>query len=115
MNQAYSLSLRSSCISRQVGAVIIGKNGYVIGAGWNDVGEGQIGCGYRQVADIRNIANDILATNPSSEESFRRYISKERKLEDSFCFKDEYSLYELRKKFSEFMRESDMPPFSGTV
>jgi dCMP deaminase len=53
MNQAYSLSLRSSCISRQVGAVIIGKNGYVVGAGWNDAGEGQIGCGYRSVIDIK--------------------------------------------------------------
>lgn len=105
MNQAYSLSLRSGCISRQVGAVIIGKNGYVIGAGWNDVGEGQIGCGFRQVTDIKSLTNDILATNPSSDESFRRYISKERKLEDSFCFKDEYSLYELRKKLSKFMRE----------
>lgn len=105
MNQAYSLSLRSSCISRQVGAVIINKNGYVVGAGWNDAGEGQIGCGYRRVIDIKNLSDEILPTNPISEKSFRRYLIKERKGDDCICFKDEYSLYVLRKKFKTFMKK----------
>ncbi len=105
MDQAYSLSLRSSCISRQVGAVIIGKDGYVVGAGWNDAGEGQIGCGYRQIGDIKNLPNSVLVTNPEKEDSFRRYLASQRYPEDSFCFKDEYSYYVLRKKLKDFMKE----------
>lgn len=72
MNQAYSMALKSSCISRQVGAIIVGKNGYVIGAGWNDAGEGQIGCGYRQIIDLRKLGNEVLVTNPKK----RRVVSK---------------------------------------
>jgi|Deesub1362A_J573_1020465.scaffolds.fasta_scaffold00319_8 deoxycytidylate deaminase len=105
MNQAYSLSLRSSCISRQVGAVIIGKNGYVIGAGWNDAGKGQVGCGYRQVIDIKNLPNEILPTNPITEDSFRRYLTRTKGKNELFCYKDEYSLYILRTKFKSFMRQ----------
>lgn len=105
MNQAYSLSLRSSCISRQVGAVIIGKNGYVVGAGWNDAGEGQIGCGYRQVIDIKNLSNEVIPTNPITEESFRRFLTITKDNNESFCFKDEYSRYVLRKKFKSFMKK----------
>jgi len=98
MNQAYSLSLKSSCISHQVGAVIIGKNGYVVGAGWNDVGEGQIGCGYRQLIDIKNLSNDVLPIDPLEEQSFRKSLLESGYGDDeSFCYKDEYSSYKLNK------------------
>lgn len=99
MSQAYSLSLMSSCISRQVGAVIIGKNGYVVGAGWNDVGQGQIGCGYRQVQDTKDISENILITNPESEKDFRKDLQLTSKPEDSFCYKDEYSRYVMKGKY----------------
>lgn len=105
MNQAYSLSLRSSCLSRQVGAVIIGKNGYVVGAGWNDVGEGQIGCGYRHAIDIKNISDDILPTNPETEKSFRELIKNKKVPNECICFKDEYSIYILNKKFKYFRQK----------
>ncbi len=55
MHLAYSLSIRSNCVSRQVGAVITNKEGYIIGAGWNDVGEGQISCGLKTSDDYKNI------------------------------------------------------------
>lgn len=105
MDRAYSLSLLSSCISRQVGAVIVDKDRYVVGAGWNDVGEGQIGCGYRQRVDVKNLDEDVLVTNPVAEKSFRRYLSMKGIAVHSFCFKDEYSRYTLTKKFKKFMRK----------
>ena len=37
MYAAYSASLKSACLSRQVGAAIINKEGNVISLGWNDV------------------------------------------------------------------------------
>lgn len=105
MNEAYALSLKSSCISRQVGAVILGKNGYVVGAGWNDAGEGQVGCGYRQIQDIKNISNEMLVTNPPTEKVFRRVLQKDKEQHEPFCFKDEYSKFMLTKKISKFMKE----------
>jgi deoxycytidylate deaminase len=106
MNQAYSLSLKSSCISHQVGAVIIGKDGYVVGAGWNDVGEGQIGCGYRQLIDIKSLANDVLPIDPLEEQGFRKsLLSSDYRNDDSFCYKDEYSSYKVKAKIESFMKE----------
>ena len=55
MQHAYTLAVRSNCISKQVGAVITNKDGYIIGAGWNDVGEGQISCGLKTARDYREI------------------------------------------------------------
>lgn len=52
MNMAYTMSVKSNCISRQVGAVIVGPKGYVVGAGWNDQGEGKISCGLRAIRDL---------------------------------------------------------------
>jgi deoxycytidylate deaminase len=37
MQEAYSVSNRSGCMSRQVGAAIVDKNGGSISVGWNDV------------------------------------------------------------------------------
>ena len=52
MNMAYTMAMKSNCMSRQVGAVIEGKYGYLVGAGWNDVGVGQISCGKRNIKDL---------------------------------------------------------------
>lgn len=52
MNMAYAMAVKSNCISRQVGAVIVGPKGYVVGAGWNDVAEGKISCGLRAIRDL---------------------------------------------------------------
>lgn len=37
MGCAHSAAMRSACLSRQVGAAVIAKNGEVAGIGWNDV------------------------------------------------------------------------------
>lgn len=99
MNQAYSLSLKSSCISRQVGAVIIGANGYVVGAGWNDAGEGQVGCGYRHGTEFKNLDNNVLVSNPNNEPDFREKITSNN-LNYPFCYKDNYSSFVNSKKIS---------------
>jgi deoxycytidylate deaminase len=104
MNQAYSLSLKSSCISRQVGAVIVNKHGYVVGAGWNDPGEGQIGCGYRNVGDLARLPNDILITNPIGKDQFREDLIRRKDYDYCFCYKDEYSKYDIYKSIIELMR-----------
>jgi dCMP deaminase len=52
MNLAYTMAMKSNCISRQAGAAIEGEKGYLVGAGWNDVGEGQISCGLRNIRDL---------------------------------------------------------------
>ena len=53
MNMANIMAVKSNCISRQVGAVIIGPKGYMVGSGWNDVGEAKISCGLREIRDLR--------------------------------------------------------------
>lgn len=45
MHLAHSAALRSTCMSRQVGAVITKGLGHVLAVGWNDTGMGQLGCG----------------------------------------------------------------------
>jgi deoxycytidylate deaminase len=37
MYMAYTASLNSACLSRQVGAAVTDQNGYLLGIGWNDV------------------------------------------------------------------------------
>ncbi len=44
MNNAYSISLKSSCLQRQVGAVIVTKEGYLIASGYNNVPKGEFPC-----------------------------------------------------------------------
>ncbi len=82
MHMAYTVSARSNCVSRQAGAVVTNKDGYVIGVGWNDVGEGQISCGLKTAQDYKNIA----------------YLSGDKldvaDLQDSdyICFKDRFKV-----------------------
>lgn len=99
MNLAYSLSLRSSCISRQVGAVITDKDGYVLGQGWNDVGHGQIGCGLLCKSDYTNedsyFCSDIYNTYINKESLSECGIKDE---EDAICFKDLLSQSKISKK-----------------
>jgi deoxycytidylate deaminase len=74
MHQAYSLSLKSNCISRQVGAIIIGHDGYIVGAGWNDVGSGQIPCGLRRVRDLNCTENQFPIAPKNEEQKFVSFI-----------------------------------------
>ncbi len=100
MHQAYSMSVKSICISRQVGAVVIGPNGYIVGAGWNDVSSGQIGCGYRRISDIKRMTNDVFhVCLGSEEEAFRDFIvGMGEKETHSFCYKDVYAAFKASVK-----------------
>ena len=42
----------SGCLSRQVGATAVGKDGYMLGAGWNDPPEGQVPCSLRSCEEL---------------------------------------------------------------
>jgi deoxycytidylate deaminase len=107
MHMAYSMSVRSTCISRQVGAVIEGANGYVVGAGWNDVGYGQIGCGYRHFEDVKALNNEDLVLHPEAEANFRRWLMRgNNDNTEAFCFKDKYSEYTIRKKLKKIERNA---------
>jgi deoxycytidylate deaminase len=95
MHLAYSLSLRSTCISRQVGAVITDQVGYILGLGWNDVGSGQIGCGLKNKTEFL----DLLTTLPKRiSETVNTETLEQYKDEDSVCFKDVVSVSEIKNR-----------------
>lgn len=103
MNLAYSLSLRSTCLSRQVGAVITNPEGFIIAAGWNAVGSGQLGCSLVSIEDYKKFSDDGY-----SLANWREHISNFTKAglfdelnlkeSDYFCFKDMESAFFLRNK-----------------
>ena len=57
MEVAYTARLNSSCVSRQVGAVITNKAHSIRSIGWNEVPYGQMPCGLRNMSDI--VKNDF--------------------------------------------------------
>jgi dCMP deaminase len=101
MNMAYTMAVKSNCISREVGAVIVGPKGYVVGAGWNDVGQGKISCGLRAFRDLRaqEFKPLVEAIKKRDEESTEDIIGRltgiyEKHIYETpeqfcFCFKDE--------------------------
>ena len=99
MQEAYSMSLKSNCISRQVGAIVVGQRGCIVGAGWNDVGAGQTPCSYRRISDIDiEYAFPIAVRGEEAEfstfvkDAFRSYEKH------CYCFKDEYSKFKTRER-----------------
>lgn len=54
MEVAYTARLNSSCVSRQVGAVITNAAHSIRSIGWNEVPYGQMPCGLRSISDIVN-------------------------------------------------------------
>lgn len=126
MNLAYTISMRSNCISRQVGAVIVGDDGYIIGAGWNDVGEGQISCGLKEIKDIdQGLYKDevkVLCNKKGIEECESKVKNSMFDEYDgtnynyfSFCFKDEMAKTLIGSKrtkkemIKEILNELDIP------
>jgi dCMP deaminase len=95
MQAAYSMSLRSRCISRKVGAIIVGENGYIIGGGWNDVSGGQIGCGGRTINDVNKFGNVYMPLEVKDVNIFKEFLIT--KYQDhpnfSFCYRSEYELF----------------------
>lgn len=100
MNLAYTLSLRSTCISRKVGAVITDKDDFILGLGWNDVAHSQIGCGLRLKQDLVKYGNEIYSMNLFRNEINEGDLSH-LKDNDTFCFKDVLSQSKIKTKLSE--------------
>ena len=96
MHLAYSNSLKSNCISRKVGAIILGPKGYIFGAGWNDVGEGQIGCGLRTKNDYLNIESIPQVTSEKDKEKFHELVKSNPG--EYICYKDVMSKLQIEKK-----------------
>ncbi|OHD56046.1 MAG: hypothetical protein A2Y33_11375 [Spirochaetes bacterium GWF1_51_8] len=97
MHLAYSLSLRSTCISRQVGAVITDLEDRILSLGWNEVPEGQIGCGLKVKKDYTDKENPLFEM-----EIWDNVITAEDLAvwddEDSICVKDILSRIEIKTK-----------------
>ncbi len=117
MNMAFTMAMKSNCISRKVGAVIEGGKGYLVGAGWNDVGEGQLSCGLRYIKDLRlpEYANCIEAmkkkrekSDISDEEIVKNLIEKYGNENCCFCLKNDLSKAELISKLDKIVNDTEI-------
>ena len=116
MNEAYTIAVKSNCISRQVGAVVIGPKGYIVGAGWNDVGRGLISCGLRAIADLEGdwCPSLVAAINPGGQspeqlvsavaQEYAPGLPEDQAKQCWFCFKDVMANRSQRPKLLESLR-----------
>jgi deoxycytidylate deaminase len=111
MNLAYTLSLRSTCISRNVGAIITNPDGFIIGAGWNDVGTGQIGCASRCIKDLNTISGEDSILSVWKEE-YGKFVNndllKGYKENQYFCFKDLESQLKIYEKIDKLFKDFNL-------
>lgn len=98
MNLAYSISLRSTCISRKVGAVITDKKGFIVGMGWNDVAHTQIGCGYLTADDYKTNSTYLIDLLKSNSDSSIDEVISELPSNFAFCYKDALSQKKVHHK-----------------
>jgi len=106
MQLAFSARNMSGCISRQVGAVVIGEDGYIRGVGWNNPPEKFIPCLYRTLEDLRNNPNDSLFSEFEKSIEFIKAAEEFKKRENyldnqPFCFKD----IENNRRFNENIKK----------
>ena len=115
MNLAYSLSLRSTCLSRQVGAVITNPEGFIIAAGWNSVGSGQLGCSQVCLNDYKKFSDNgyLLSNWRESISNFEKAGLFEDNKSDYFCFKDLQSKLFLSQKFYKAQKELNYSSKNG--
>jgi dCMP deaminase len=111
MNLAYNVSLRSTCISRQVGAVITNSDGFVIATGWNDVGSGQLGCSLNCIDDYTKYSNSdsLLSVWRDKYQEFRNDgLFADYQPNSYFCFKDieskSFSSKKIDKAYKKFCK-----------
>ncbi len=111
MHMAYSLSLRSRCLSRQVGAIITNSDGFIIGAGWNDVGSGQLGCSLKCLEDytMYSSPDTLLSVWEPYFADFRNAgLLEEYADEDYFCFKDVQSEMIVKEKIDNIINYDEL-------
>lgn len=117
MNLAYSLSLRSTCLSRQVGAVITNTDGFVLTAGWNDVGSGQLGCSLNCKSDYTKYSGEdhlLSVWGDTINDLNKEGLLNDIQDSDYFCFKDIKSKqiihHKIDKIFNEFTAKTELDP-----
>jgi len=114
MNGAYTLAVKSNCISRQVGAIVVGPQGYIVGAGWNDVGKGLVSCGVRAIADLgsqwcMDIVDAITRGTPEEliadlAASYGQGLPHDQAKQCWLCFKDVMAKKTVRPKIMDALR-----------
>lgn len=104
MQIALTARYNSGCISRQVGACVTGKEGYILGVGWNDVPEGSIPCLYRSTHSL--LIEDVGAPEFSEYELSSQFVDyireNKRPNKNPFCFKDLENTRHIDEKVNEF-------------
>ncbi|MDD7148982.1 MAG: dCMP deaminase [Lachnospiraceae bacterium] len=105
MQLAFNAKYNSGCLSRQVGAVVTGKDFSVRAVGWNDVPKGQVPCNLRCVEDYcRNKDEETFSEYELNNELFDEAMGKingilqQEKIKIkkagkcyAYCFKDIYN------------------------
>lgn len=91
MQVAFTARYNSGCISRQVGASVIGEDGYIRGFGWNDVPENHVPCLYRTPEQLLSNSNNIIFSKYERSEVFYKHMEFKYKSSSEkflpYCFK----------------------------
>jgi len=98
MEIAMTARQKSGCISRKVGAVVVGSDNSIMGIGWNQPPNGQESCINRTTYELIESENSTRFSDYELSESFKKHIQTkycDKELDVPFCFKDE--LYSLEK------------------
>lgn len=99
MQVAFTARYNSGCISRQVGAVVVGVDGYLRGFGWNDTPEKHIPCLYRTPQQLINASGNMVFSEYERSSKFNEFIKVTFQDKQSrflpFCFKDNQAEIEL--------------------
>jgi len=125
MQTAFTARYASGCISRQVGAVVTGKEGYVRGIGWNDVPEGQIPCLYRtleELKDTNDTSDNSIFSDYELSKEFKdfalnnfQYKEKGWDKEFPFCFKDIQNQKEVNEKLKDVNEKLESLKLDGKL
>ena len=99
MQVAFTARYNSGCISRQVGAAVVGSDGYIRGFGWNDTPENHIPCLYRTPQQLLSTGDNMIFSNYERSEIFFNYMKGKYENKSvrnlPYCFKDNQSQIEL--------------------
>lgn len=88
MQIAMVLKQMSGCISRRVGAVVVGKDGYVLGLGWNDPPGGQVPCSLRTGRELVDGPPEGMFSDYERSAGFVAYIQSHHYRDEPFCFRE---------------------------
>lgn len=103
MQIAMTARQMSGCISRQVGAVVVNSDGYILGVGWNDPPKGQIPCEMRTGKELVDSPKPDVFSEYERSEEFVNHIRENCYSDLPFCFRTEYARISTGK-MTEFTR-----------